>query len=171
MARQTYNSKPETTVQITLLDTIQTIHAAWRQVTSKTIANCYRKGGFGLPERDEGSSDDETDNMVLSDLRVMWNELSDKAEEIPADVTLDDFINADNQVVTAERPTEDEIVTSVAQQFATPTVTSAPNSDSEDDEPRPKQSFAEANAALETLRHLLVCEGTDSSIFDSLADV
>ncbi|XP_046352945.2 RYamide receptor-like [Haliotis rufescens] len=70
---------------------------AWRKVNATSIKNCFRKGGCVLTDG-EAESDSESDDIPLSDLRDVWTELK-KVTDIPPEVTLQEFIDADRVLV------------------------------------------------------------------------
>ncbi|XP_067686985.1 tigger transposable element-derived protein 6-like [Haliotis asinina] len=99
--------------EVTLLSAVTNIHRVWSHVTSQCIVNCFRKGGFKLPEEnDMDHSELDEDDIPLANLRGMWGEVTDIAN-VPAEVTLEDFLNADENIVTTERLTDEDIVTAV----------------------------------------------------------
>ncbi|XP_067684471.1 tigger transposable element-derived protein 4-like [Haliotis asinina] len=62
---------------VTLLSAITNIHQAWCHVTSQCIVNCFRKGGFKLPdENDKDDSELDEDDIPLANVRGMWGEVT-----------------------------------------------------------------------------------------------
>ena len=48
-------------IKISLLDALQMARATWDSVTTETVTNCFRKGGFSLPSEDRDSLEEEVD--------------------------------------------------------------------------------------------------------------
>jgi len=85
--------------EINILDTMQMLRSAWRDVTSQTVANCFHKAGFA--NRLCKGGNDAADPSVPETL--------DDDDDIPlarlfpaGDVTFDDYAAADDAVETCE---------------------------------------------------------------------
>lgn len=111
--------------KIDLLDCINIVTTVWNiDVSPKTIQNCFRQAGFG-----KHKFYDEEDEMPLSELKekiiTERNIISNAQQSFNKCVELcnanhvtlmDDFMNLDEDVITSETPTDDEIVASVSKQ-------------------------------------------------------
>ncbi|XP_067653132.1 tigger transposable element-derived protein 6-like [Haliotis asinina] len=134
--------------EVTLLSAITNIHRAWCHVTSQCIVNCFRKGGFKLPdENDMDHSELDEDGIPLANLRGMWGEVTDIAN-VPAEVTLEDFLNADENIVTTERLTDEDIVMSVKKDNETV------DSDEDDSETVAEMEVKTTTEAATCLKHV-----------------
>ncbi|XP_046326361.1 uncharacterized protein LOC124110924 [Haliotis rufescens] len=158
---------------ISILNAIEMVHRAWRQVNATSIKNCFRKGGFVLTDG-VAESDSESDDIPLSDLRDVWAELKN-VTDIPSEMTLQEFIDADRDILVAERPSDDDIIQSIVDKRDGTSRMDSDNEEMQDgiDFVEPAQpSFANANKALEILKLFLNTQkATDMTSFDSLADL
>lgn len=100
-------SEKETPMSINLLDGIRDLSKAWSSdVKKETISNCFKKAGF-----DEGIElpvDIEDENIPLTDLWSAYIE-----ENNIEDVTIEDYINVDNDTFTMECPSDEDILQSI----------------------------------------------------------
>lgn len=80
----------------TLLEAIHLLNKAWDSVSSKTIKNCFKKGGF-IP-KDENSI---TDEIITEDAEVPPACMSENE--------FNDWVNIDQDVPTSQQLTEDEL--------------------------------------------------------------
>ncbi|XP_050340946.1 uncharacterized protein LOC126767504 [Bactrocera neohumeralis] len=86
---------------ITLTDCINHVTKAWDiDVKIQTIANCFKKAGFG-----QYSEWEEEDDIPLTDYEA-WL----KANKITCSATLQDYIAEDNDLCTTGFPTDADIV-------------------------------------------------------------
>lgn len=100
---------------ITLMDCINYVSKAWDvDVKSQTIANCFKKAGFGQYSEWEEEDDiplsfcnniDEYQNVIEADYEA-WL----KAKKTTCSATLQDYIGVDNDLCTTGFPTDDDIV-------------------------------------------------------------
>jgi len=119
--------------EINILDTMQMVRSAWRDVTSQTVANCFHKAGFANrlykggndaadPPVPETLDDDDDDDIPLARL-------------FPAgDVTFDDYAAADDAVETCEEPSASDIVEEIVATCSANNAASVDNSDNEEDD-------------------------------------
>lgn len=100
---------------ITLLDCINHVTKAWDiHVSKQTIANCFKKAGFG--QYSEWEEEDDMPLMFLRNIDENENEIEAdyeaylKANKITCNATLQDYIEVDNELCTTNFPTDDDIV-------------------------------------------------------------
>ncbi|CAG5058251.1 unnamed protein product [Parnassius apollo] len=100
--------KSTTPFAVNLLDAIEITTIAWARVTPDTIIKCFSHAGFGkfsnLNTTDDDSND-ELDNLPLARLSS-------------AEATVTDwetYVNIDDQVITTDNLTDNEIIESVLQ--------------------------------------------------------
>ncbi|KAK8785713.1 hypothetical protein V5799_007922, partial [Amblyomma americanum] len=130
-------------MQISLLDAVHFIAVAWERAYPATIANCYAKCGIF-------KSTVATTSQVPDPIPVdVWNQLD-------VDCSADDFVTADDDLVTCGLRTVEHIVEDVSSQ---PGIS---NSDEEEDECQngddQPPSAAETMHALNILRHAVTSE-------------
>lgn len=129
-----------------LLDTLQALRDAWDSVTAKTISNCFKHCGFQLPESPESAveDDDPEDDIPLAILAANLKACGFSTEP-------EDFVNADKNVETTSKLTDEEIVTEVQSKPEEAEEISEETSDDSD-----KPSYASAMAGLNQLRRYMV---------------
>lgn len=99
---------------VDILESINLIAKAWRVVTKKTIINSWAKAGI-LPD-DEPNTSDSDDSEVeddIEDLQLLINELP-----ITDPLNMEEYINIDDELITEEELTLEEIVNMVRGQSA-----------------------------------------------------
>lgn len=105
-------------INITLMDCVDEITDAWNiDIKSDTISNCFKKAGFGqyreweeddeiplifLCERTSEKSEEET--LLQMEYEVWENFRSTQG------ATLNDFIHVDDDIITSDIPTDEDIV-------------------------------------------------------------
>lgn len=106
-------------INITLMDCVDDVTKAWNiDVKPETIANCFKKAGFGqyaewededeiplifISERLNVRSEDE---MQLQSELEAWTNL----KSMPETVSFEDYIHVDDDIITSEFPTDEDIV-------------------------------------------------------------
>lgn len=131
--------------KITLLDALHMIKESWQNcVTAKTIANCFKKGGF-------------SDSFDLEE-NVIENENLPDFSDVPAE-QLNQWLSLDNNIQTAYRPTEDDICTHIRTENQ-PATDTASSDDEEEVEQVP--SSAEIYKSLSILRKTVQILGENS---------
>ncbi|CAG9566413.1 unnamed protein product [Danaus chrysippus] len=102
------NENSSTPFAVNILDGIEMLTTAWARVTADTIKKCFSHAGFGkfstINTNDE-DSDDEMDNLPLARLS--------SAE--PTVTDWETYVNIDDQVITTDNLTDNEIIESVLQ--------------------------------------------------------
>ncbi|XP_060577389.1 tigger transposable element-derived protein 4-like [Ruditapes philippinarum] len=115
--------------QINILKAIQWFYAAWKDVTPTCIQNCFRKAGFmnqaqheinATPQGHVSDSSDtdefEDDDIPLAELASKWNRLR-VFSDIDKNISFDDYINADENVVSVEQKSDSDIIAEVQQKL------------------------------------------------------
>ncbi|CAG9558536.1 unnamed protein product [Danaus chrysippus] len=102
------NENSSTPFAVNILDGIEMLTTAWARVTADTIKKCFSHAGFGkfstINTNDE-DSDDVMDNLPLARLS--------SAE--PTVTDWETYVNIDDQVITTDNLTDNEIIESVLQ--------------------------------------------------------
>ncbi|CAG8670967.1 9336_t:CDS:2, partial [Dentiscutata heterogama] len=105
--------------EITIKDAIDFTAAAWKEVTSRTIRNCWRKTGilpegflselFLYEEPDQANEPDQSNEPDIID------EIQDLIMRLPLDQPMDayEYVIADNNLITTEMPTDEEIIEAI----------------------------------------------------------
>lgn len=160
---------------------IDFMHAAWNAVSANTIVNCFRKANFYVAETESGrgqgenDDDDDIDNIPLAMLSDNeWNAIAGTG----SDVTFTDFVQADDDLVSCEIQTLEDIAAScsTAQQE---------EEGASDDEPEPNAdvciaaatdsgppSLAQCVVAFETVRaYIESTPGVTDDTFAAIARV
>ena len=105
-------------IDITMKDCVDEISNAWNiDVKSETISNCFKKAGFG-----QYSEWEEEDEIPLIFITERSNEMDDGEIQLQMEfeawknanntqgVTFNDFLQVDDDIVTSEFPTDEDIV-------------------------------------------------------------
>lgn len=162
------NKKP---FNITLLDSIKLLAQCWNEVTSTTISNCFRHAGL-IKLGDAFDSDDDLPlaqwlekykNIDYDDWEVP---LSDWLHNSLQDLTnlkmylpeLDSFPTVDDNLVTTESLTDDDIITEVLQPHGILNdPLSSGNESGDEDQQVEVPSYSEALCAARTVTNYLHC--------------
>lgn len=135
---------------------ISEVAKVWQNyVAESTIQNCFIKAGFS-----ENTVVEEI--SALPQLEDCWNQLQ-STDAIDQDISLDEFLSVDEDVIVAEYPTDDDILSSLKD-------TEDLGDDNEAEEIEvPKPSKKEMMAAFETIRRGIQSEeNVPDDIFQSL---
>ncbi|KAH6948163.1 hypothetical protein HPB50_023113 [Hyalomma asiaticum] len=108
MQRILLNIETGRETRVDLYMALQMMACAWSTLKRDIISNCFRHSGFGNTEAVTGSI--EAEDELLID--AQWTTLEEKGF-VPADVQLDDFVNADANVEVSEELTDSQIIESV----------------------------------------------------------
>lgn len=105
-------------VNITLMDCVDEITYAWNiDFKPETISNCFKKAGFG-----QYSEWEEEDEIPLIFISERFNERSEEEIQLQKEyeawenvkntpgVTFNDFMHVDDDIITSEFPTDEDIV-------------------------------------------------------------
>lgn len=144
----------QNTSSINVLQAMRMVDKAWRNVTPLAVKNCFRTCGFSSEPQE---IIEEEDNNVPEE----WNK-----HMSGSNITFEDFVTCDDEVVTAGTLTEKEILESV---------NNCIESDKDDDfndEPQTSStsvSINEAKTALTTVRSFIEqCNNIKDNVFSSL---
>lgn len=108
---------------VDLRECISELSKVWtNDVSDETIFHCFCKAGFSTATTEWNEEDD----MTLVQLRSHWNFLQTTGN-VSNEVTLEDFITADEQVTVSDFPDDDDILHSVSK-------SSEPVEDDDDDD-------------------------------------
>lgn len=153
---------------VNLLDAVNFIHAAWQNVSTQTIANCFRHGGF-LRRQDEYDSDD--DLPLIKWLKTNQDANDDDVQDEIPEYDFNEYVCVDDNLVNVEFLDDDAIIASVS---------SARNQiDNEGDEDEEIDNFdltpvpttSETVQNIEVVRNFLQSRNTPLSILNKLAEV
>lgn len=138
--------------KVNVLQAINMISLAWNQVKSKTIKNCFIKGGFPDPKQDErdisDENDDESDDETIIIDEEDWNLLR-------AEITFEEYVNCDIDIMTSELCTVDQLIENK--------LSGDKVSEDEDEcEEVTPPSFQDAMDSIEKLRTYFVCQNSTS---------
>ncbi|KAK3085826.1 hypothetical protein FSP39_009246 [Pinctada imbricata] len=149
---------------LTVLDALRMLHQAWRSVTMKTIANCYRHAGFAVTEPDQvaESNDDDDDDDPDDDLPLA------SLMNVAPGVSMSDFAAADDDVPTCADLSDDDIIEGI--------VSARNDNDDESDDEEPAQpptrpTIYSALDAFDTLRSFFDAHNGGDRANQALADL
>ena len=91
--------------KVDILQAINILSIAWREVTPITVANCFRKAGF---VKEDNPVDDGDQEINPED--IFWDAVQ---EEFAIDVPFENYVAVDDDVLTSETMTESDIVDAV----------------------------------------------------------
>lgn len=110
-------------LSISLLDAIRELSKAWViDVKAETITNCFKKAGFAKSSNIELVCSDDESNIPLAILRDFSNDSTEdmSLKEIWAQITvgipdlsLEEFLEVDNDLMTMDHQTDEDILASV----------------------------------------------------------
>ncbi|GFR94622.1 tigger transposable element-derived protein [Elysia marginata] len=88
---------------------MMTIAEAWDEVKQETIGNCFRHAGFKVSESesDPDANSAESQQQPDTELSHLYSQLRD------TETALDDFLHVDDEVISTEELTTQEIVEKV----------------------------------------------------------
>lgn len=143
-------------LSINLLQAMEFISAAWKQVSSSTINNCFRKAGVFL---EEAASDDDGDEVVSV------NELA-----LPEGADFDTFVHFDDNLAVCGELQDGEIIANVCQQRGGDQESGPASSDSDGDDDlileTPKLS--EVLSAIDVCRRYISAKSCSEKALNSL---
>ncbi|XP_070390804.1 tigger transposable element-derived protein 6-like [Dermacentor albipictus] len=116
MQRLLLNVETGRDTKLDLYMALQMMAAAWAATGRPVIANCFTHAGFKLGDPDIDSAEDAADcNGAVqppADVIASWAALQG-AGSVPSSVELDDFIDADVNVIAREELSDEDIIKSV----------------------------------------------------------
>ena len=151
-----------TNKKINVLESFNMISLAWRQVKSKTIKNCFIKGGFPEINQDKCGINDENDIEESDDETIImdkedWNLLR-------AESTFEEYVNCDLDIMTSELCTIDQLIENK--------LSGIDSSDNEDEcEEVIPPSFQDVMDSIEKLRTYFACQNTTEKTFNELNSI
>ncbi|XP_033223002.1 tigger transposable element-derived protein 4-like [Belonocnema kinseyi] len=98
---------------LNLLDAIFDLNKGWADVTSDTNANCFRKAGFVKTDV-ENLATQEQDETLSDGTSEEWYDLQRMLGF--TEVTFEDFIDIDTDVIIASKTTDSKILDSIKAQ-------------------------------------------------------
>ena len=151
---------------------LQFAKIAWSKVTKETIANCFHKAGF-VPQvshdlEEECTGDDE-DESVLAEL---WT----RCDGATLNVSLGDYLTADDDVCTSRELMDSDIVHKVRSMFGASTTEENEFEEEKEEEDCGEKyqqpTVREANNAMDTLRRYFYgTDVQDDGIFQKSDDI
>ncbi|XP_043838999.1 tigger transposable element-derived protein 6 [Dromiciops gliroides] len=153
--------------KINIKQAIDMIAGAWWSVKQSTVVKCWQKAGI-IPMEFTDTDPEEDDEPDIA-IEKLWNSVA-IATCVPNEVTFQDFVAADNDLLISRELTDVEIVESMM----TGTSPEEGESESEDDEgvsllEQPKLTVAEAISSVEKLRQFLsTCTDVPDAVFGQL---
>ena len=142
--------------QFNLLDALYTLRFSWDAVTPSTLSGCFKHCGFVK----ESSIEHGDENVSTHDEDM--SELNEVLASVSNEVSLDDYLEVDEQVVTSEFMSDDDIVESI--QDTNSNLDNVNDTEGDVEEPRDLVTLKEAQGAVVLLRHFF--EQHDEADFD-----
>ena len=134
---------------ITVFDAILMVAKAWDCVSSVTIANCFRHAGLSVTPVIQNCADESLD--------ALSNALS--MVKLDSDLSASDFVQIDDNVITAETMSDEEIALHFQPQLSDE---KADEDDVDEDNFGTLPTFSEARAAILVLQKFFVTGSTDA---------
>ena len=140
--------------KLTVLDAMDLLVTAWDRVSTETIKNCCKKAGISRETQENAINDSDDPFKALAE---EINELREKEPElVPTDMTVDDVVDADDNVLTSNvLPPNDEDILQEIQTASTASVDEVEDEEDEDlevtEEPPKPPSKSDIRIALNTL--------------------
>ena len=140
--------------KLTVLDAMDLLVTAWDRVSTETIKNCFKKAGISRETQENAINDSDDPFKALAE---EINELREKEPElVPTDMTVDDVVDADDNVLTSNvLPPNDEDILQEIRTASTASVDEVEDEEDEDlevtEEPPKPPSKSDMRIALNTL--------------------
>lgn len=139
---------------INLLDVIYFIDKAWKNVTSQTIKNCFKKAGFTIPNSvpdtlelpNEFESEDDIPLSVLQDMIKAVKEMN-------ADVDVAEYIDVDSNLIDNDETLDIVGEAEQCEPLGGPTIEDVEVSSDEEPDEHPIKTFREAKNAIKNLKN------------------
>ncbi|XP_063587857.1 tigger transposable element-derived protein 4-like [Penaeus indicus] len=87
--------------EVSVLDAVNWIYAAWQQLPPVTIEKCFRKAGFTIDMDSDEGEDDDDDDLPLSELADLIKRASTQLGPKPV-LDAEEFVDADDLLQTCE---------------------------------------------------------------------
>ncbi|GFR91480.1 tigger transposable element-derived protein [Elysia marginata] len=143
---------------MTLFDAMTTITEAWDEVKQETIGNCLRHTGFKVSESesDPDANSAEIQQQPDTELSHLYSQLRD------TETALNDFLHIDDDVISTEELTTQEIVEKVQGG------NEAGDEDDDESEPIPIVSSKTATEAITALQQFLMQQEDGSTLLKDI---
>ena len=153
---------------VNVLDALHFLRAAWDDVTSTTVTNCFRKAGFMCSQESTDADDGDT-SAVVSEVQQQFQCLLQSGIGGLQNVSPEEYITADEEVETVGELTNADIVAQVQSQQ------NAEDEDEDDDDSvqndEPMVTVLEAQQCIKKLRCFFEAEEDASKFFSSINDM
>lgn len=161
------NRQDVNSIKINIREAIDMLTIAWRAVTSGTIANCFRKGGFVQGQRPAEQLENVQEMAEIAVDREIWIAVQ---ENFDITTTFEEYVAADNSVSTTESITEEAIVQSV---LASKFVKEEADGQEEDEEETEEKDDTPMNTvqcleAIAGIRRFFQASNLPENVFDAL---
>ena len=138
--------------KFTVLDAMDLLVTAWDRVSTETIKNCFKKAVISRETQENAINDSDDPFKALAE---EINELREKEPElVPTDMTVDDVVDADDNVLTSNVLPPNDILQEI-QTASTASVDEVEDEEDEDlevtEEPPKPPSKSDIRIALNTL--------------------
>lgn len=147
---------------VSVLQAMHVMRQAWSRVTPSTISNCFAHCGFSTPDQPQplttAEDEDPDDDIPLA---TLLRQIQDAGFEVNG--TANDYLTADEQLLTTEPLTDDSIIAQVQQPSE-----DHPEADSDSDDeipPSKPPSHADAMTMCQQLRLYLQSHSDTDSFF------
>lgn len=117
------------TYEVNILATIHMLAEASKAVKANSIVHCFRHAGFAAAEEPGADDLDVGDPDGTDNVEDLMRNLHSGGVNVTATMTFKDFARADNDIVSSEKPTDEEILRQIAPQSESGSV------DDDDDRP------------------------------------
>ena len=164
----------EVPFRVNVLDAIIMLRAAWSEVSSTIIKNCFHHCGFSLvneqqvatgEEEEEGEKEGENtgdDNLDTCDDNLLDRLCEVTVDSCPEDA-MEDWVNCDEDTLTSS---DIEII-----QLAQVKDEDKETHDEQDDFLIQKPTVAEVRKALKCLQDFCLCSQVEPNVLDSIASI
>ena len=161
------NRQDVNSIKINIREAIDMLTIAWRAVTSGTIANCFRKGGFVQGQWPAEQLENVQEMAEIAVDREIWIAVQ---ENFDITTTFEEYVAADNSVSTTESITEEAIVQSV---LASKFVKEEADGQEEDEEETEEKDDTPMNIvqcleAIAGIRRFFQASNLPENVFDAL---
>ena len=157
-----------TKVKITNFLSLIFLRSAWERVTKETVTNCFKKA-FSVS--DSESKEFEASSAIEDDVEDLWKRLPE-SDSTCDNLQFRDYVNIDQSVITAEVPTETDIIRDLQNDSEDNDGNESDDAVTEliDVEVTPPTTAA-ANQALITLERYLTSRGAEAPVLSALNGV
>lgn len=154
--------------KLSLIDGLIFLRSAWERVTKETVTNCFKKA-FSVS--DSESKEFEASSAIEDDVEDLWKRLPE-SDSTCDNLQFRDYVNIDQSVITAEVPTETDIIRDLQNDSEDNDGNESDDAVTEliDVEVTPPTTAA-ANQALITLERYLTSRGAEAPVLSALNGV